>query len=108
MDRAGNTIGKLGEPYTAGSGNPSLSPDGTTVALAQVSQGNSDLWLVDTRRGVFNRFTSDPFISNAPVWSPDASRVVFQTNPRKFSIYISSRISGGCRSGAGPLRHNPQ
>ena len=94
VDRAGITIGKLGEPYAAGAGNPSMSPDGGTVAVAQVTQGNSDIWLVDSRRGLFSRFTSDPFISNNAVWSPDGSRIVFQSNPKVALDLYQQRLSG--------------
>jgi Tol biopolymer transport system component len=94
MDRSGNMIGALGDPYAAGAGNPSMSPDGTMVALAQVTQGNSDLWTLDTMRGLFTRFTSDAFISNTPVWSPDGSRIIFQSNPKGVLDLYEQRIAG--------------
>jgi Tol biopolymer transport system component len=78
---------KLGEPFEGGTVGPALSPDESTIAVAQVgavggSSDSSDLWLMDTKRGILRRFTADPFINNAPVFSPDGSRVVFETNPK--------------------------
>ena len=58
--------------------DPSLSPDGTRVAL---EDKDPSLWVVDLRRGTRSRLTLDHEGSNAyPVWSRDGSRVFFASN----------------------------
>ena len=76
-DRAGRELGQVGEPaeyLTTG-----LSPDGQRVAVAVVGGdgGNVDLWIHDLERGVASRFTFDEAFDGMPLWSPDASRIVF-------------------------------
>ena len=57
-----------------------LSPDGKRVAVFRAVNGNRDIWLTDAARGVPTRFTFDAAYDSWPVWSPDGSRVVFQSN----------------------------
>ena len=55
---------------------PSLSPDGTRVAV-QIDDGSRrDIWIHDLARGTLNRLTSDG-ASEAPIWTPDGLRVTF-------------------------------
>lgn len=83
FDRSGRQIGSIGEPDTRASdpvtrGNEqSVSPDGSAVALERSVNGNADIWLMDTARGVLRRLTSDPGIDREPIWSPDGSRIAF-------------------------------
>src|SRR3989454_155521 len=79
MDRGGKQNGLVGPP-----GNylrPLLSPDEKRVAVDDVDlQGNRDVWIIELGRGNPSRFTFDPAIDVAPVWSPDGSRIVFGSN----------------------------
>jgi serine/threonine protein kinase len=97
FDRSGKELGKLGDVYRADNGNPSMSPDGRQVVLGYASQGDgpSDLWLLDTTRGLSTRFTSDPFIDNFAVWSPDGRRIVFQSNPKGVLDLYEKPVNGG-------------
>ena len=56
--------------------------------------GNLDVWLIDAVRGVPTRFTFDTANDAFPTWSPDGSRVVFQSN-RKGSYNLYSKLSSG-------------
>jgi len=87
VDRKGKQIGTVGDPDPSltNLALPQLSPDGRTVALTRRVSGNVDVWLSETARGVARRFTSDAAVDGWPVWSPDGSRIVFQ----------SSRVHGG-------------
>ncbi len=79
MDRAGRTVGTVGDPDDTGMANPALAPDGQRVAMARSVLGNSDVWLLDPRR-VLSRFTFDPNIDSTPVWTADGRRLVFRSN----------------------------
>jgi eukaryotic-like serine/threonine-protein kinase len=72
-DRAGNTLGTVGDPSNLGS--IQFSPDHATaaVAIGEPSGPHVDIWLYDMLRGLRSRFTSDSF----PVWSPDGRTIVF-------------------------------
>jgi len=80
IDRLGKMLGALGEPGELG--GFALSPDGKTVAVARPNSeaGGSSLWLMDLGRGTNMRLTFAPLHADAPVWSPDGSRIVFQSS----------------------------
>jgi Tol biopolymer transport system component len=75
IDRDGKVTGTL-----SAAGFPHLTSDGQHVAVASHMQGNFDIWLIDTTRGVPRRFTFDPAIDIFPVWSPDGSHLIFSSN----------------------------
>jgi serine/threonine protein kinase len=79
FDRSGKEIGRVGNPDTANALGPSISPDGRHLALSRTVSGNFDIWLLDIARGVLSRFTLDPSFETNPVWSPDGSRIVFNS-----------------------------
>jgi len=58
---------------------PSLSPDGTRVAVIRWMGPSRDIWLVDLARGT-SRMTSDPSAELMPIWSPDGNSIVFASN----------------------------
>ena len=94
FDRSGREIRKVGREF---SGNqPSLSPDGSRVAVFRNLNGNTDIWLLETARGVFNRFTVDAADEIFPVWSPDGARIAFSSNRRtgQQNLYLKP-TSGG-------------
>jgi Tol biopolymer transport system component len=80
FDRSGNELRRVGEVFLNGRA-PSLSPDGQRVAFfREGGDGNIDIWLLETERGVFSRFTFDPANDVLPVWSPDSRRLLFSSN----------------------------
>jgi len=96
VSRDGRENVRVGPPYTADNGNPAMSPNGRFVAVAQTVGGApSELWMLDTLRGLFTRFTDDPFINNAPVFSPDGSHLVYQTNPKGPLDIYQHAMAGG-------------
>ncbi len=76
IDRAGKSLGVVGEPGEYSTFR--LSPDGRRAAVARDRSRGSDLWVLEAERGVFSRFTSSPAVNNYPIWSPDGRTIVYQ------------------------------
>jgi eukaryotic-like serine/threonine-protein kinase len=76
LDRAGKSLGLLGEPkdYVIFR----IAPDGRRVAAAIGNPARADLWLLDVERGVSSRFTFTATAHSDPVWSPDSRTIVFR------------------------------
>jgi serine/threonine-protein kinase len=62
-------------PYS----DPSVSPDGTRVAMTVTREDNIDIWVWHVMRKTFERFTFDPGPESTPLWSVDGGHLVFQT-----------------------------
>ncbi len=70
--------------------NPSMSPDGSSIAVDASWAGPRRIWIVNARGLNPQQITSDPseaVAQFAPRWSPDSTRLVFQNVERtKFDI----------------------
>ncbi len=78
MDRSGKELGHIGEPAIMA--NPTLSPDGSRVALDISDQkaNNVDIWIESTTGAGNSRFTFDPAEEVVGVWSRDGSMVAYR------------------------------
>jgi Tol biopolymer transport system component len=88
FDRAGTIQGTIGD--AARYSDLELSPDGkrATVNVVDPTQNTRDIWVIDLARGLRSRFTFDPSDELASVWSPDASRIVFNSRRQgQFDLY---------------------
>jgi Tol biopolymer transport system component len=101
FDRTGRELGSVGGDRRSPS-NPGLSPDGRTLVLQDsgVTGQASDIWLLDLERRVDTRLTFDPSIDAAPTWSPDGSRIVFNSNRRGAGQYSDLYVKNVTGSGS--------
>jgi Tol biopolymer transport system component len=93
FDREGKVVGRAGDPFES-SLSPAMSPDGRSIAFQSSVNDNQDIWLLDLTSGNRTRFTFDPGIDFAPLWSPDGSRILFSSN-RSGPFDLYERPSSG-------------
>ena len=91
VDRSGVAHGAVGDP-DATFGLPRVSPDGRRVAVSRTVQGNMDVWLLDGARA--SRFTFDAARDDAPLWSPDGTRIVFRSS-RTGQLDLFQKLTSG-------------
>ncbi len=93
LDRSGKQLDVLGPP--ADYLRPRLSRDGRRVAIdvGDPQTGRFDIWIYDLARRVSTRFTFEAD-SVFPIWWPDDSRIVFQSN-RKGQSALYQKVSSG-------------
>ncbi|MGH7553255.1 MAG: hypothetical protein ACREMQ_09560, partial [Longimicrobiales bacterium] len=94
MDRSGKPIGTVGNRDPGFYASPSASPDGASLALLRRVAGNSDVWLLETKRGVLSRFTDHPAEDIFPLWARDGSRIVFSSNRNGTHDLFQKPVSG--------------
>ena len=94
FDRKGKELGVLGKPDVYG--NVSVAPNGTLAAVSKTDVGshNTDIWTYDLQRDSFKRLTFDPAIDIGPVWSPDATELVFSSS-RQLGFDLYTKNSDG-------------
>jgi len=91
FNRKGNEVGALSKPGVYQ--NLSIAPNGKSVAVDQTDMGsqsqNPDVWTYELQRDNSKRLTFDPSGHVVPVWSPDASRLLFSSNQDlNFDLYM--------------------
>jgi eukaryotic-like serine/threonine-protein kinase len=97
FDRAGKQVGAVGAAMKVHSGQtPRLSPDGKRVAiqLRDPQLTNSDIWVIDLQSNIPTRLTFHPLADTLPIWSPDGSRIVFQTGRGRVPDLYQTAASG--------------
>jgi Tol biopolymer transport system component len=95
FDRSGKEIGRPSGPGAT----PSMSPDGTRVAVVRglgitTRERGQDVWVLDLSRDVFTRLTVGPGARNTPLWSPDGRRIAFASIGAN-ALYATAADGGG-------------
>lgn len=75
-DRTGQRLSTIGQEQ-ASMMHPALSPDGNTVAVKSVDNGDGDIWLHDAGRGTKTRLTFDPAAEDHAAWSSSGKEISF-------------------------------
>jgi serine/threonine protein kinase len=89
VDRSGRAIGDVGPTDATALLNPELSPDGRRVALDRTVDGNHDVWILEPERHITTRFSDDPSVDFAPVWSPTGDRILFASAQKgQVDLYV--------------------
>ena len=79
FDRAGKPVGVLGDP--ADYADVFLSPDGLHASASVAAPGGTrDIWTFDVARNLRTRFTFDPGNEYEGIWTPDNSRIAFNSS----------------------------
>ncbi len=96
FDRTGKQIGALGD--SAAYTDLELSPDGKRASISIPDEGKGrNIWIYDLVRGLRTRFTFDPSDQFTSIWSPDGSRIVFNSR-RKGSLDLYQKAASGAGS----------
>ncbi len=66
---------------------PAWSPDGEKIAFVGVSEGRSDIYVVNLEDGEMHRVTDDIFSDDDPSWAPDSKAILF-TSDRRDSLSV--------------------
>jgi eukaryotic-like serine/threonine-protein kinase len=95
FDRSGRMQGTVGD--VALYAGLALSPDERRVAvtLETGAPENVDIYLIDIVRNIRSRLTDHPGQDLSPVWSPDGTRIAFQSARAREPIAMRQRLSDG-------------
>src|SRR5580704_14036606 len=77
---------------------PIFSPDGSQIAFTGVYDGNWDVYVVPAAGGETHRLTYHPGYDAAVGWTPDGTRVLFQSlrdTPRDLPKLFTVPLAGG-------------
>ncbi|HYM23491.1 MAG TPA: hypothetical protein VEU08_09790, partial [Vicinamibacterales bacterium] len=92
--------------------HPRLSPDGQRLAVdirGYNNSANTDIWIYQFARNTLSRLTFGPTENEAPVWTPDGTRVTYATTladrpPRAIQSRLADN-SGGEETLARGMEH---
>ena len=78
--------------------NPSLAPDGTTIAFMSNRDGRPEIWLTSIDGSNTRTLASLPTAEDWPMWSPNEREIAFQAvRNGKNAIYVVASTGGSPR-----------
>jgi hypothetical protein len=81
-------LGMPWEPGVTAEFDVSCAP-ARQLAYANTAGGNTDIYLIKSNGDAGARLTSDPAIDKAPAWSPDGTKIAFESDRGgAFEIYV--------------------
>lgn len=80
----GKTLDKIQLPDVPAFSNPTWSPDGKTIVVSGLANGQVDLYAYDLRTKKTRRLTNDRYSEALPQWSADGKSLVFSTDQLSF------------------------
>jgi len=69
-----------------------LSPDERTLVVSVGAPPATDVWTIDARRGATTRLTTSPGVDDPGAWSPDSTRIVFNSDRNGVAVTPSSLL----------------
>ena len=106
LDRNGRAVGTVGAADDSQMLLSHLSQDGRSVAVTRTIAGNTNVWLLDTERGIPRRLTFG-LNDTSVVFSPDGSRVAHQAEGNHEGTVVWERRADGT-GGETPLLQEPE
>ena len=100
VDRRGERVSEV--PAPRGYRFPSLSPDGSKIALgAPLQSGLGDIWTLDVEGGTPTRLTFDDADDGVPIWSPDGAQIAFNSGRKSALKRTPSALYRRAANGVG-------
>ena len=94
LDRTGRRLSTVGQPDDSQMTLDHLSQDGRFAAVTRAIGGNTNVWILDTERGVPRRVTFEVSDFSA-VFSPDGGRIAHEANGNRERTLVYERRSDG-------------
>lgn len=76
----GRTVGRIDMPEVPAFSNPAWSPDGKTIVVTGLVNGQTDLYAYDIKTKKVRRLTNDVYSEILPSWNKDGSALAFSTD----------------------------
>lgn len=77
---SGKTVNELRMKDLPAFSNPTWSPDGKSIVVTGLVDGQTDLYSIDVRSGKVTQLTNDQASEMHPAWSGDGQRLIFSTD----------------------------
>ena len=77
---SGKTVRELPIKGVQAFSNPAWSPDGRTIVVSGLVEGQTDLYAINIRTGSVEQLTNNAYSELLPHWSDDGSYLVFSTD----------------------------